>query len=79
MREGVGVLRGCGADPRLGDGVVVSARYDEQALVQLTRRRMRSPGSALGRATTVTSSAALRFMPYEDLQVEVYGGLPELP
>ncbi len=49
------------------------ARYDEQALVQLTRRRTRSPGSALGRATTVISSAALRFVPYEDLQVEGYG------
>jgi hypothetical protein len=54
----------------------VSARYrkDEQALVQLTRRRARSPRSALGiAATRVITSAALRFVLYEDLQAEVYG------
>ena len=40
----------CSADPRLGDGVVVSARYrkDEQALVQVTRSSAPSPRSALG-------------------------------
>ena len=70
----------CSADPRLGDGVVVSARYrkDEQALVQLTRRSGRSPGSALGIATTVSNSAALPFVPYEDLQAEVYGACRNL-
>jgi hypothetical protein len=63
---------GCIADPRLGEGVVVSARQqDEQALVQLTRRGTRSPASAPGIATTVINSAALRFVRSEDLQAEV--------
>jgi hypothetical protein len=70
----------CRADPRLGDGVAVSARYpkDEQALVQLTRRRARSPRSAPGTATTVINSAALRFVPDDDLQAEVYGACRSL-
>jgi hypothetical protein len=57
----------------LGDGVVLSARYrnDEQALVQLTRHCARSPRSALGLATTVMNSAALPFVPYEDLHAKV--------
>jgi hypothetical protein len=66
----------CRVDPEgLGDGVVVSARYRkvEQALVQLTRRRARSPRSTLGTATTVIHSAAPPFVPYEDLQVEANG------
>jgi hypothetical protein len=69
----------CRADPRLGDGVV-SARYrkDEQALVQLTRRGARSPRSKLGIVTTVINSAAPPFVPYEDLQVEVYGACRSL-
>ena len=64
----------------MGDGVVVSARYgkDEQALVQLTRRGARSPRSALGRAATVGNSAALRFVPYEDLEAEGYGACRNL-
>ena len=63
----------CSADPRLGDGVVVSARYrkDEQALVQLTRRSVLSPMRALERVTTVGNSAARRFVPSEDLHAEV--------
>jgi hypothetical protein len=53
----------------LGDGVVVSARYrkDEQTLVQSTQRTALSPKRALGIATTVNHSAALRFVPDEDL------------
>ena len=52
----------------------MSARYcrDEQVLVQLTRRSARSPRRALGIGTTVINSAALRFVPYEDLQAEGY-------
>jgi len=59
----------------------VSARYrkDEQALGQLTRRSARSPRSALEIVTTVINSAALPFLPYEDLQAEVLGGVPEPP
>jgi hypothetical protein len=59
----------------------VSARYrkDEQALGQLTRRSARSPRSALEIVTTVINSGALPFLPYEDLQAEVLGGVPELP
>jgi hypothetical protein len=51
----------------------MSARYrkDEQALVQLARRRARSPRRALEIVTTVISSAALRFVPSEDLHAEV--------
>jgi hypothetical protein len=47
----------------------VSARYrkDEQTLVQSTRRTALSPKGALGIATTVNHSAALRFVPDEDL------------
>jgi peptide methionine sulfoxide reductase MsrB len=67
----------------------VSARYrkDEQALVPLTRRSVRSPRSALGTATAGQvlaggpveggrryriTSAALRFVPREDLQAGGY-------
>src|SRR5215217_8145190 len=73
MREGVGVFQRMQCRPRLGDGAVVSARYrkDEQALGQLTRRSARSPRSALEIVTTVINSAALPFLPYEDLQAEV--------
>jgi hypothetical protein len=46
-------------------------RMDEQALVQLTRRSARSPRRALGIVTTVVNSAALRFVPSEDLHAEV--------
>jgi hypothetical protein len=41
--------------------------------VQLTRRGTRSPASEPGIATTVISSAALPFVPYQDLQAEVDG------
>ena len=70
----------CSADPRLGDEVVVSARSgkDEQALVQLTRRSARSPRKALGIATMVISSAALRLVSSDDLQAEVYGACRNL-
>jgi hypothetical protein len=70
----------CSADPRSGDGVVVSARYrkDEQALVRLTRRSGRSPRSALGTVTTVITSAALPFVPDDDLQAAVYGAYRNL-
>ena len=69
----------CRADPRLGDGVVF-ARYgdDELALVQLTRRGVRSPRSARGIGSTVIHSAAPPFVPYEGLQVEVYGACRSL-
>jgi hypothetical protein len=63
---------GCSADPK---GLVKESclldRKDEQALVQLTRRSARSPRRALEIVTTVISSAALRFVPSEDLHAEV--------
>jgi hypothetical protein len=54
-------------------------RNDEQTLGQLARRSARSPRSALEIVTTVINSGALPFLPYEDLQAEVLGGVPELP
>jgi hypothetical protein len=53
--------------------VSARSRKDEQALVQLTRRSAPSPRSALGTATTVINSAALRVVPSESLHAEGYG------
>ena len=63
----------------MGDGVVVSARYrkDEQPLVQLARRRV-VPRRALEIVTTVSNSAALRFVPFRDLHAEVQGACRNL-
>jgi hypothetical protein len=51
---------------------------DERALVYLTRRSARSPRSAWGTATTVITSAALRFVSSEDLQAEGCGACRSL-
>jgi len=69
----------CSADLRLGDGVCVCSMSQGRAgagAIDATQRR--SPRSALGIATTVINSAALLFVPYEDLQAEVDGACRNL-
>jgi hypothetical protein len=58
----------------------VSARYrkDEQALVQVTRRRAPFTQERTENSHYVINSAALLFVPYEDLQAEDYGACRKL-
>jgi hypothetical protein len=74
MREGVAVLYGLQRRPEMLYGL---QRRSEIGW-QLTRRSGRSPRSTLAIAITVMNSAALPFVPDEDLQAEGDGACRSL-